>query len=148
MHYQREPCKRALQAKAAFNLPITMAAKVTTGSVMRWSQNEWKENWLVVDGSSIRVYRSEQNYTSGEHRPRIQMDIMTSGARPLVCGVCGGLVLSTRAAVRRTRAVGCGVRLSDRRCAPPCPRSHQGGPGFYPPIHHRRRHHAGLLPLC
>eukprot|EP01047_Picozoa_sp_COSAG01_P068332 COSAG01_NODE_9853_length_2319_cov_10.402252_3_plen_24_part_01 len=24
-----------------------MAAKVTTGSVMRWSQNEWKENWLV-----------------------------------------------------------------------------------------------------
>ena len=36
-----------------------------TGSVMRWSQNEWKENWLVVDSTTIRVYRSEENYTSG-----------------------------------------------------------------------------------
>jgi len=48
------------------------------GTVMRWSQNEWKDNWLVVDGATIRVYRNEENFTSGKHRPRIQMDVVTS----------------------------------------------------------------------
>ena len=35
-------------------------------------------HWLVVDGATIRVYRNEENFTSGKHRPRIQMDVVTS----------------------------------------------------------------------
>ena len=59
-----------------------MATAPVVGPVMRWSQNEWKANWLVVDAENIRVYRSEENFTSGKHRPRIQMDILTSGTPP------------------------------------------------------------------
>ena len=32
----------------------------------------------MVDGATIRVYRNEENFTSGKHRPRIQMDVVTS----------------------------------------------------------------------
>jgi hypothetical protein len=46
--------------------------------VLRWSQNQWKENWLVVDRRNIRIYRSEENFTSGAHRPRIQIDLHTT----------------------------------------------------------------------
>jgi hypothetical protein len=49
-----------------------------SGAVQRWTQNQWKDNWLVVDKCTIRVYRSEENFTSGNYRPRIQMDILTS----------------------------------------------------------------------
>lgn len=58
------------------------ASSPVQGTVMRWSQNEWKENWLVVDGTNIRVFRNEENFTSGTHRPRIQMDLITSKVKP------------------------------------------------------------------
>jgi len=64
---------------------VTRQGSRLSGAVQRWAQNQWKESWLAVDKSTMRVYRREEDFTSGNVRPRIAMDILTCVL--LGCGV-------------------------------------------------------------
>ena len=45
------------------------------GPIMRWSQNEWKDNWMVLDiaTKTLTVHRSEHRYKN-KHTPRVCME--------------------------------------------------------------------------
>ena len=55
-------------------LPTVDRATVQ-GPIMRWSQNEWKDNWMVLDiaTKTLTVHRSEDHHKN-KHTPRVCID--------------------------------------------------------------------------
>ena len=56
--------------------------RVCSGNVMRWSQNTWKDNYLVIKSGQILVFSTKAEAESGKGKPRINMDLSSTSLQP------------------------------------------------------------------